>query len=252
VTADRATASELIETKEFLERVIESSVDAVISADMSGKIRLFNRAAERLTGYDVREVVGCMNVSELYPQGMGEQIMRLIFSRDYGGPGRLENYRADLLARDGSQVPALLSAALIMEHSHPVGSVCVYSDLRERLRMEAKLNAAQEELRAREKQALIAELAGAAAHELNQPLTSVLGYAELIRRRSPEGSATSRAADIILREAERMAEIVRKIGTITRYETKAYVGGARILDLDRASEVEDTRKTGKDEWQSKL
>jgi hypothetical protein len=32
-----------------------------------------------------------------------------------------------------------------------------------------------------------------------------------------------------------MAEIVRKIGKITRYETKSYVGRARILDLDRSA-----------------
>ena len=33
-----------------------------------------------------------------------------------------------------------------------------------------------------------------------------------------------------------MAEIVRKIGKITKYETKSYVGEQKILDLDRASE----------------
>ena len=32
-----------------------------------------------------------------------------------------------------------------------------------------------------------------------------------------------------------MAEIVRKIGRITKYETKSYVGRARILDLDRSA-----------------
>ncbi len=32
-----------------------------------------------------------------------------------------------------------------------------------------------------------------------------------------------------------MAEIVRKIGKITKYETKSYVGRARILDLDRSA-----------------
>ena len=60
VTADRATEAELIKTKEFLERVIESSVDAIISADLRGRIRIFNRAAERLTGYPASEVVGQM------------------------------------------------------------------------------------------------------------------------------------------------------------------------------------------------
>ena len=33
-----------------------------------------------------------------------------------------------------------------------------------------------------------------------------------------------------------MNDIVRKIGRITKYETKSYVGGQRIVDLDKSSE----------------
>ena len=33
-----------------------------------------------------------------------------------------------------------------------------------------------------------------------------------------------------------MADIVRKIGKITRYETTAYVGHQKIFDLERAAE----------------
>ncbi len=245
VTADRATEAELVKTKEFLERVIDSSVDAIISADMKGRIVLFNRAAERLTGFTAREVVRHMNARELYhPSGTAHQIMRLIHAREHGGPGRLESFRTDLMGKDGAPVPVLTSAALIMEKGEPVGSVGVFTDLRERLRMEARLSEAQEELRAREKQALIAELAGAAAHELNQPLTSVLGYAELIRRRSGDAEGVQSSAAIILQEADRMADIVRKIGKITRYETKTYVGAAKILDLDRSSDIQPHGPTG--------
>jgi len=146
-----------------------------------------------------------------------------------------------------------------MDKGQPVGSVGVFTDLRDRLRMEARLNEAQEELRTREKQALIAELAGAAAHELNQPLTSVLGYAEIIRRRASDPESVAASAGVIVQEAERMADIVRKIGKITRYETKAYVGAAKIVDLDRSSsdgsdrgdETESKPRTGRDEWQPK-
>ncbi|MCC7540518.1 MAG: hypothetical protein IT379_30155, partial [Deltaproteobacteria bacterium] len=46
--------------------------------------------------------------------------------------------------------------------------------------------------------------------------------------------------DIIVREAERMAEIVRKIGKITKYETKSYVGRTQILDLDRSCATDST------------
>ncbi len=80
-----------------------------------------------------------------------------------------------------------------------------------------------------------AELAGAAAHELNQPLTSVLGYADLLKRRIPEDDVNRRAIEVIYREAERMAEIVRKIGRITRYETTTYLGNVKMLDIDKST-----------------
>lgn len=244
VTADRATAAELTKTKDFLERVIESSVDAIISADMAGVVLLFNRAAERITGFVAKDAVGNLNVRAIYPPGNATTIMRLIHARDHGGPGRLEGYRTEVRGSDGENIPVLLSAALIMENGKPVGSVGIFTDLRDRLRMETQLNAAQEELRAREKQAIIAELAGAAAHELNQPLTSVLGYAELIRRRVEDTTAVKSAAGIILQEGERMADIVRKIGKITRYETKSYVGAAKILDLDRSCDDDPKQAAG--------
>lgn len=242
VTRDRATAHELMKTKEFLERVIESSADAIISVDMSGIVLLFNRAAERLYGLDAKDVVGVLRMEALFPEGQASTITQLIHSNEHGGPGRLHGYRTEALAKDKASIPVLLSAALILDSGRPVGSVAILTDLRERLHMEARLTEAQEELRAREKQALIAELAGAAAHELNQPLTSVLGYAELIRRRADDTGSVQNAASIILNEADRMADIVRKIGRITRYETKSYVGSSKILDLERSSDDDPQRE----------
>jgi PAS domain S-box-containing protein len=236
VTQERATELELTKTKEFLERVIDSSVDAIISADTKGIVRIFNGAAERIFGYSASEVVGVAHVDTLYPAGAAREIMKLIRGGSHGGPGRVEGYRTEILTKDGATVPVQVSAALILDRGVPIGSVGVMTDLRDRIRMQASLDAAQEELRAREKQSLIAELAGAAAHELNQPLTSVLGYAEIIRRRARDGQPHVREMEALAGEAERMAEIVRKIGKITRYETKAYVGESKIIDLDRSSD----------------
>jgi len=86
-----------------------------------------------------------------------------------------------------------------------------------------------------EKQAVAVELAGAAAHELNQPLTSVMGYAQMLLRKLDAGDALVPHVQTILDEADRMAMIVRKLGSLTRYETKSYVGGAQILDIDRSA-----------------
>ena len=248
VTADRAMAAELIKTRDFLERVIESSCGR---CHLRGHDWEDSPLQSRCRTVDRLRCPGRRRIHER-ERPVSARRRRTDYAADFFAgarrPGASGELPSGLRAKDGSPVPSLLSAALIMEDGQPVGSVGVYSDLRERLTMEAKLLATQEELRAREKQALIAELAGAAAHELNQPLTSILGYAELIRRRAPESNAISDAAGIIVREAERMANMVRKIGTITRYETKAYVGGAKILDLDRASEVDAMRKPGEDEW----
>ena len=238
VTAERKTEIELKQTKEFFERVIESSVDAIVSASLDGRVLLFNRAAARIFGYEPTEVIGKMSVERLYPPGVAREVMRTIKDPKVWGPGRLEDYRVDMLNSAGETIAVKLSAALIMENDRAVGSVGIFTDIRERLRMEARLERAQDELREREKHAAVAELAGGAAHELNQPLTSIIGYAELLGRRLEKESPLYNAAEIIITQAERMAEIVRKIGKITKYETKSYVGGAKILDLDKAASDE--------------
>jgi PAS domain S-box-containing protein len=238
VTAERRTEAELRHTKEFLERVIESSVDAIVSADMAGRVLLYNRAASRTFGHSPGDVIGKMNVELLYPPGIARQVMQAIRDPEHGGPNRLEEYRVDMLHASGATVPVKLSAALIFDMDQPVGSVGIFTDIRESLRMEAELARAQQDLREREKDKALAELAGTAAHELNQPLTSVIGNAELLKRYITEDdSPQSRAAKVIVSESERMAEIVKKIGKITKYETMSYVGAAQILDLDKASGV---------------
>src|SRR5690606_37464579 len=78
VTAQRETERALIHTKDFLERVIDSSVDAIVSADLTGKILVFNRAASRIFGYPPSDVLGQMNVKALYPCGGAHSVMRQI------------------------------------------------------------------------------------------------------------------------------------------------------------------------------
>jgi len=236
VTRERRVELELKKTKESLERVIDSSANAIVSIDRDGTIRLFNRAAERSTGLRAEEVLGKLSSRDLFAKVPDSEIAQLLFDPPNSRLNRVEEHRMHVLSAWREQIPVSLSAALIFEAGQAVGAVIVYTDLRDTIRMEARLAAAQEELEAREKQAIVAELAGAAAHELNQPLTSVMGYAELLKRKLDRDTAAYAASEVIISEAERMAEIVRKIGKITRYETKSYVGAAKILDLDRASD----------------
>lgn len=235
VTEKRILENELRKTKEFLERLIDSTVDGIIAADIKGNVVLFNRGAARITGYSPEEVIGKLPVWLLYPDGDAKRVMSELRSGEFGGRGRLLQSRQTVLGKDGQPVPVALSASIIYEGEEEVATVGVMSDLRERLHIEQKLLRTEERLAWSEKQAVLIELAGALAHELNQPLTSVMGYVQLLRRLLPgENSDLHEYAAVLEKEADRMAEIVRKIGHITRYETKSYVGQSRILDLDRS------------------
>ena len=239
VTETREMEIELRTTKDFLENLIDSSVDAIVAADMSGQIMLFNRGAEKIYGYRAEDVIGRMNVRTLYPGNMSLEIMRQLRDDRWGGRGRLVSQRKEIRTNEGVEVPVSMTASIIYEDGDEVATVGVFQDLRERLKIEQQLTDAQDELMRAEKAQVAAELAGMAAHELNQPLTSVLGYAEMLRLKVPKTEPKlKKHVDIIYDQAERMAEIVRKIGKITKHETTHYTSSTTMMDLD-ASVGED-------------
>jgi len=237
VTELRETEQELIKTMEFLESLIDASVDAIIATDMEQRVVLFNPSAERISGRHVSDVLGKINLEDLLGRASAELVTQRILAPEHGGEGRLEPTMLDLLDIHGARIPVQLSASIIYEQGEPSAIVLIFADLRDRIRVEERLAEAQKKLAFTEKQGVLAELAGTAAHELNQPLTSMMAYAELLLRQSEPESNGAKAARVLIGEAERMAEIVRKIGKITRYETTSYVGHQRIFDLDRASDA---------------
>ncbi|MEZ4271697.1 MAG: PAS domain S-box protein [Myxococcota bacterium] len=232
VTELREIEDELRQTKDFLENLIQSSVDAIIASDVNGRIILFNRAAERLLGHHAYEVVGCSDFSSLFPDGNARDVMQKLRMDFFGGRGRLELMRMNLLSKSGESVPVNMTAASVYEQGNEIATVAIFTDLRERMKMETKLSNAQKQLQLSERQSVAVELAGVAAHELNQPLTSIMGYADLLKRKIPAGDPNRKPIDVICHEADRMAGIVRRIGKITAYKSQTYVGGTKILDIN--------------------
>jgi PAS domain S-box-containing protein len=228
-------ADELRRTKQFLERLIDSSADAILAADPQGRLMIWNQGAERLLGFKADELVGRQHLAEIFPPGPDSPVTRLLV-REPPGSATATTQRLEVTSRSGELIPVQMTAWSVQDGGREVATAAVLSDLRERLRTERKLSQAQERLMRSEQQSVLAELAGAMAHELNQPLTSILGYAEMAKRKREDAREVARMVDIVITEAERMADLVRKIGRITRYETKSYVGEQRIVDLERASE----------------
>lgn len=238
VTEERTLESALRKTKDFLEGLVRQSVDAIIAADAWGRVVLWNAAAERLFGYRSADAMQ-LELGALFPPGELAQILTLLRSEELGGRGRLGPVRREVLSKGGARVPVRMSAAILVEESVESAIFIILSDLRPQEELAARLSAAQARLEHSERQSVAAEIAGTTAHELNQPLTAMLGLAEILRRGLDADSHLQPAAQGLAREAERIAEIVRKLGRITRYEPKPYVGAVRIIDLDRSSRGQD-------------
>ena len=133
---------ELKRTKEYLENVIESSVDAIGIVDGRGKFILWNRRAAEIFGYQLGELTG-KTAFELY--GDQEELGKLlaILRKD----GVVREYEIPMKKRDGSIVPMDISISLLKDdRGATIGSVCVARDLSERKRAEMELKRAKDEL----------------------------------------------------------------------------------------------------------
>ncbi len=235
ITAARADERSLRKSSEFMEKLIDTSVDAVAAVSAAGKIILFNKSAARTL--DRPEGLRDLSTEDVFGDETATRIRGLFALNPRPGEAActIRPVRTEVLTRSGERVPILLTAALVHEGEKPFAAVIIFSDLREKARLEEELNRAEEQLAEAQRQALVAELAGTAAHQLNQPLTCVLGYTDLLLKRLPEDDSCRPFAERIRQEGERMADLVRKIGRLAVYETTQYVGTSRIIDLDRAS-----------------
>ncbi len=130
--------------EQFFEKIIQASPDAIVAADRAGTILLFNAGAERISGYRARQIVGKMNIRELYAPNVAREIMRQLRSPDFGGPGRLDSCVEVLRASDGREVPIQISAAVIRENGEEKATVGVFTDLRDRIRLEEGLRESEE------------------------------------------------------------------------------------------------------------
>jgi C4-dicarboxylate-specific signal transduction histidine kinase len=80
----------------------------------------------------------------------------------------------------------------------------------------------------------VLEMAGAVCHELNQPMQVLCAYCERFLRTAAEDNPMGEHIKGIVEKIDEMALIIRKLEMIAAYETKTYIEGKRIIDIDKA------------------
>jgi two-component system NtrC family sensor kinase len=210
---------ELKEANEFLMNLIEDSVDGIIVTNMKGDILIFNNGAENILGYKAEEVVGKMNIRSIYPPGVAKEVMEKLKSPDYGGMGKLTSFPIAHRRKDGELIEGDLSASLIYdEEGKEIGSVGIFKDLRERLRIERELREMQQALLQSEKLAAMGRLTSQIAHELNNPIYGIMNTLELLKTEIPPESKRRRILELSLSETQRLAEMLRNMLSFSKPE----------------------------------
>ncbi len=208
---------QLKEAYDFINKIIQSSPNAIIATDMAGNILIWNRAAEETLGYKATEVIGKMNIDKIYPEGTARKVMQMLRSPEHGGLGKLKAYPMVYVRQDGTVVEGNLSAAIIYDaNGKEIASVGSFVDLKERLEMERALRRTQEQLLQSEKLAAMGRLTSQIAHELNNPLYGIMNTLELLKTEVSPQSKRRKVLEMALSETVRLSELLRKMLSFSR------------------------------------
>lgn len=227
VTDRRRLTEALAASEARYRRLTEESAEGII-IHQAGVIRLANRAAARMLGYEgAMDAIGQGLAPHIAPEDR-ERVLARIAARLHGEPVPSTN-ELEVLRRDGGRVVIEATATVIEWEGAPATRVAIL-DISERRRREvAEREAAN--LRS------VAMLANAAAHELNNPLTLATGSLQFLQAEIGDHPTAHIYVERARRAVQRITEMIGRMQSITRLEPLhgLHTAGVPTLDLRRSS-----------------
>lgn len=175
--------------------IVNSISGGLITTDLRGTVTFANPAAERLLERARAECRGHL-LSELLGSEPPKPAIGIRPELRYDSPS-------------GQQKIFGLSASLLVSDNGPDGYVYSFNDLTEVRRLET-------EVRRQDRLAAVGRMAAGIAHEIRNPLTSIGGSAMMLRECATLDEEQAMLMDIVVRESERLNNIVTDFLTYSR------------------------------------
>lgn len=231
VELDRSTRERLENEARIRDQaaLIDAARDAILVVDLDGKVRFWNKGAERNYGWSSDEVVG-RNVREfLYLDAARahEAWSELASAGVWSGEIRKAT-------RHGKEVLTDTRLTLVRDDlGQPKFVLCISTDITERKKLEHRFLRAQ-------RMESIGSLAGGIAHDLNNVLAPILMAVEMLKARVPD-TECGVLLDTVANSARRGADMIRQVLTFARgVEGQRLPLSPKHLLLEIARIFEDT------------
>ncbi len=200
----------------LLDNILDISADAIISIDEDQCIRLFNQGAQRIFGYETREVIG-KPLDMLIPQPSRSTHNKFVEGYSQSKePNRLMGQRTEIqgLKKDGTQFPASASISRIEAQGEVTLTVCL-SDITRFREIESAVQKQRGELEHMNRIGILGEVSASLAHQLNQPLTAMLSNAQVLKRQchidSPFPEGGDEIISDLISDARRAGEVIKEL-----------------------------------------
>jgi PAS domain S-box-containing protein len=201
------TNAELAANEALVSGVVDSAMDAIISADSDGRIGVFNAAAERMFGVSAINAVGANVGQFILPStdaeveaGVNEPARRL---QATGRAQEVTGCRAD-----GTRFPGEATISEVASDQGRLMTV-VLRDVTEQRALEAQLIHSQ-------KMEAVGRLAGGVAHDFNNILTVIRSCADFLQESLPAGDDRRMDVDEIVAATDRASSLTRQLLTFSR------------------------------------
>ncbi|HOD28532.1 MAG TPA: ATP-binding protein [Syntrophales bacterium] len=191
---------------DILHQSIIDSVDAgILTMDVNGLVKSFNRGAERITGFLAREVVN-RPVGQIFPDFVD------ILARPADADSGISERRPQFSFRSkGGQ--SLLIGCSVSTLNDPggqrIGDILIFQDLTE-------VRAMQRAVEENKRLALVGEMAAGLAHEIRNPLASITGSIQVLKRDLALKDEDEKLMQIILRGKEQLEGFLKDFLLLSR------------------------------------
>lgn len=175
ITERKFATEALQKSRENLHITLNSIADAVISIDENEKINRMNPVAEELTGWSMERALG-LPFDEVVQLEYTQPTLQLesVLGGSYQAASESDN-QIVLIAKNGMRYDVAESSAPIQDaENNIIGSVFVFKNITEKLKIEEELLKAQ-------KLESLSLLAGGIAHDFNNLLTGLYGNIQMAK-----------------------------------------------------------------------